>query len=56
MKANPDTYHLLINNSKESFQIKIGNKTVTDSKYKKSLTVKTDHELKWTCFIVVQEG
>ena len=28
MKANPDKYHLLINNTKESFQIKIGNKTV----------------------------
>ena len=25
MKANPDKYHLLINNTKESFQIKIGN-------------------------------
>ena len=28
MKANPDMYHLLINNTKESFQIKIGNETV----------------------------
>ena len=28
MKANPDKYHLLINNTKESFHIKIGNKTV----------------------------
>ena len=28
MKANPDKYHLLINNTKESFQIKIGNETV----------------------------
>ena len=28
MKANPDMYHLLINITKESFQIKIGNETV----------------------------
>ena len=28
MKANPDKCHLLINNTKESFQIKIGNETV----------------------------
>ena len=45
MKVNPDTYHLLINNIKESFQIKIGNKTVSNSKYKKLLGVKVDHEL-----------
>ena len=35
MKANPDKYHLLINNTKESFQIKIGNETVSNSKYEK---------------------
>ena len=35
MKASPDKYHLLINNTKESFQIKIGNKTVSNSKYEK---------------------
>ena len=29
MKANPDKYNLLVNNTKESFQIKIGNETVT---------------------------
>ena len=45
MKANPDKYHLLINNTKESFQIKIGNKTVSNSKYEKLLGVKVDHEL-----------
>ena len=45
MKSNPDKYHLLINNSKESFQIKIGNETVNNSKYEKLLGVKVDHEL-----------
>ena len=45
MKANPDKYHLLINNTKESFQTKIGNKTVTNSKYEKLRGVKVDHEL-----------
>ena len=39
MKANPDKYHLLINNTKESFQIKIGNETVSNNiKYE-------DHQL-----------
>ena len=45
MKANPDKDHLLINNTKESFQIKIGNETVGNSKYEKLLGVKVDHEL-----------
>ena len=45
MKANPDKYHLLINNTKKSFQIKIGNETVSNSKYEKLLGVKVDHEL-----------
>ena len=45
MKANPDKYHLLINNAKKSFQIKIGNETVSNSKYEKLLVVKVDHEL-----------
>ena len=45
MKANPDKYHLLINNTKESFQVKIGNETVSNSKYEKLLGVKIDHEL-----------
>ena len=45
MKTNPDKYHLLINNTKESFQIKIGNETVSISKYEKFLEVKVDHEL-----------
>ena len=45
MKVNPDKYHLLLNNIKESFQIKIGNETVSDSKYGKLLGVKVDHEL-----------
>ena len=45
MKANPDKYHLLINNTEESFQIKIGNETVTNSKYEKLLGVRIDYEL-----------
>ena len=45
MKANPDKYHLPINNTTESFQIKIGNETVSNSKYEKLLGVKVDHEL-----------
>ena len=35
MKANPEKYHLVINNTKECFQVKIGNETVTNSKYEK---------------------
>ena len=45
MKANPDKYHLLINNTKKSFQIKICNETVSNSKYEKLLGVNVDHEL-----------
>ena len=45
MKANPDKYHLLINNIKESFQIKIDNETVSNRKYEKLLGIKVDHEL-----------
>ena len=45
MQANPDKYHLLIYNTKESFQIKIGNETVSNNKYEKLLGVKVDHEL-----------
>ena len=45
MKANPDNYHLIINNTKEIFQIKNGNETVRRSKYEKLLRVKVDHEL-----------
>ena len=45
MKVNPDKCHLLINNTKESFQIKIGNETVSNGKYEKLLGVKVDHEL-----------
>ena len=44
MKANPDKYHLLINNTNESLQIKIGNKTVSNSKYEKLLGVQVNHE------------
>ena len=44
-RQNPDKYHLLINNTKKSFQIKIGNETVSNSKYEKLLGVKVDHEL-----------
>ena len=45
MKANPDKYYLLKNNTKESFQIKIGNETISNSKYEKLLGVKIDNEL-----------
>ena len=45
IKPNPDKYHLLISNTKESFQIKIGNETVSISKYEKLLGVKVHHEL-----------
>ena len=45
MKANLDEYHLPINNTKENFQIKIDNKTVSDNKYEKLLEVKVDDEL-----------
>ena len=45
IKANSDKYHLLINITKESYQIKIGNEIVSNSKYEKLLGVKTDHEL-----------
>ena len=45
MMANPDKRHLLINTNKESFQIKTGNETVTNSKYEKLLEIKIDHEL-----------
>ena len=45
MKANPDKYHLLINNTKKSFEIKIGKERVSNSKYEKLLGVKVDHEL-----------
>ena len=39
IKANPDKYNLFINTTKESFQIKIGNETVSNSKYEKLLGV-----------------
>ena len=45
IKANPEKYHLLINNIKESFQMKIGNEAISNSKYKKLPGVKVDHEL-----------
>ena len=45
MKANPGMYHLPINNTKEIFQLKIGNETVSNSKYEKLLGVKIDQEL-----------
>ena len=45
LKANTVKHHLLIKNTKESFQIKIGNETVSNSKYEKLLGVKVDHEL-----------
>ena len=48
MKVNPDKYYLLINNTKENFQIKINNETVSNSKYEKLLGVKIDHELNFS--------
>ena len=45
MKVNREKYHLLINNTKKSFQIKIGNETVSNNKHEKLLGVKVDHEL-----------
>ena len=45
MKANSEKYHLLINKTKENFQIKIGSKTVSNRKYEKLLRVKVDNEL-----------
>ena len=45
MKTNPDKNHLLINNTKESLQIKIGNETVNNCKCENLLGVKIDHEL-----------
>ena len=45
MEAKPGKYHLLINYTKESLQIKIGNETVSNSKYEKLLGIKIDHEL-----------
>ena len=45
MKADPHKFHLLINNTKENFQIMIGNEAVSNSKYEKLLRVKVDHEL-----------
>ena len=53
MKANTVKYHLLINNTKESFQSKIGNETVSNSKYEKLLGVKIYHELNLS---VMQDG
>ena len=45
MKANSEKYHLLINKTKENFQIKIRSKTVSNRKYEKLLRVKVDNEL-----------
>ena len=45
MKVNSDKYHLLLNYSKESFQIKIGNETASNSKYENWLGFKVDHKL-----------
>ena len=48
MKANADKHHLLINNTKESLKIKIGNETVSNSKYEILLGDKVDHELSFS--------
>lgn len=44
----PGNCHLLINNNKESFQIKIGNKTIAKAKYEMLLGLKIDHELNFS--------
>ena len=53
MKTNPGKYHLLINDNKENFQIKIGNETVSNSNYEKLLGVKVDHELNFNKLIIM---
>ena len=45
MKANHDKHHLLINNTKESFQIKTGNEILSNREYEKLPGVKVDYEL-----------
>ena len=47
MKAELDKCNLLVNNNQEILQIEIGNKTVTERKYKTFWAVKIedDHEL-----------
>ena len=45
MKTNPERYDLLINNTKESFQIMICSEAISSSKYEKLLWVKVDYEL-----------
>ena len=52
MKANPDKYRLLINNTKGRFRIKIGNEAVSNSKYEKLLGVKIDHEFNFNEHVV----
>ena len=42
MKANPDKYHLLVNYTTESHQIKICDETITSTKCEKLLAVKID--------------
>ena len=57
-KVNPDKYHLLINKNKKSFQVKIGNETVTNTKYKTFLGRDWNRSwiiFQWTCLIVVQD-
>ena len=51
MKANPEKYNLLINSTKESLHIKIGNETVSNSKYEKLLGVKVNHELNFNKYV-----
>ena len=45
MKTNPDKYYLLINNNKESFEMKIDNETATGSKCERLPAVKIDDKL-----------
>ena len=44
MNTNPDKYHLLEKNNKESFQINTDWKAIAKSKCKKLLEFKKDHE------------
>ena len=47
MKASPNKYHLLINNTIESYPIKVGNKMITSRKYEKLLGTKIDQQLRF---------
>ena len=45
MRENPDRQHLLSKSKDGTYPIKVGNKTITNSKCKKLLDIKIDEEL-----------